>query len=130
MATDLQNDEAAVLALIAAAAADTSPGAERLRAAWRLVMRVLIVMHTLAPVVFGIALWRFTQALQTGNWLAFWVAVAGGAALLVLPVYLYLYDPTATVSLDSHMFTCTIVWSQATKTLCRSCQLRTRRLLT
>src|SRR4051794_23734381 len=95
MAIDPHDDEAAARAMLAAAEADTSTGAERLRTAGRLFTRVLIVTLIVAPVFLSIALWRFTQALQTGNWPAFWVAIVGSAALLMLPIYLYFYDPTA-----------------------------------
>jgi hypothetical protein len=94
MAIDV-NDEAAARALLAAAQADTSPAAQRLRAGGRLMIYILIVFVAAAPIFFGLSIWQFALALQSGSWLPFWVAAIGVVVFFPPPLICAFYDPLA-----------------------------------
>jgi hypothetical protein len=95
MAIDTHDDEAAARVLLTAAQTDISPVAQKLRAGRRLMVYLFIVYLAVAPVFFCLSIWRFIQALQSGNWLPFWVAAFGVVVFFVPPLALAFYDPLA-----------------------------------
>jgi hypothetical protein len=56
---------------------------------------LFIAYLAVAPIFFGLSIWRLIQALQNGDWLPFWVAAIGVVALSLPLLFSTFYDPRA-----------------------------------